>query len=74
MLSPYEAHLIKRGLQTLSLRMERHGSNALKVARFLQDHAAVEQVHYPGLEDHPQYTLATELMGAGEPAVYFLLN
>lgn len=65
MLSPYEAHLIKRGLQTLSLRMERHGSNALKVARFLQDHAAVEQVHYPGLEDHPQYTLATELMGAG---------
>ena len=56
MLSPYEAHLIKRGLQTLSLRMERHCSNALKVARFLNDHAAVERVHYPGLEDHPQYT------------------
>lgn len=65
MLSPYEAHLIKRGLQTLSLRMERHCSNALKVARFLQDHAAVERVHYPGLKDHPQYTLATALMGEG---------
>ncbi len=65
MLSPYEAHLIKRGVQTLSLRMERHCSNALKVAQYLQDHKAVERVHYPGLEDHPQYTLANTLMGAG---------
>jgi cystathionine beta-lyase/cystathionine gamma-synthase len=65
MLSPYEVHLIKRGVQTLSLRMERHCSNALKVAQYLQDHKAVERVHYPGLEDHPQYTLANTLMGAG---------
>lgn len=64
-LSPYEAHLIKRGVQTLSLRMRRHCSNALKVAQYLQDHKAVERVHYPGLEDHPQYTLANTLMGAG---------
>ncbi|TME05489.1 MAG: aminotransferase class I/II-fold pyridoxal phosphate-dependent enzyme [Chloroflexi bacterium] len=64
-LSPYEAHLIKRGVQTLSLRMERHCSNALKVAQYLQDHKAVERVHYPGLGDHPQYTLAKTLMGAG---------
>jgi cystathionine beta-lyase/cystathionine gamma-synthase len=64
-LSPYEAHLIKRGVQTLSLRMERHCSNALKVAQYLQDHKAVERVHYPGLEDHPQYTLAKTLLGAG---------
>ncbi len=64
-LSPFEAHLIKRGVQTLSLRMERHCSNALKVAQYLQDHKAVERVHYPGLEDHPQYTLAKTLMGAG---------
>jgi len=64
-LSPYEAHLIKRGVQTLSLRMERHCSNALKVAQYLQDHKAVERVHYPGLEDHPQHTLAKTLMGAG---------
>jgi cystathionine beta-lyase/cystathionine gamma-synthase len=65
MLSPYEVHLIKRGVQTLSLRMERHCSNALKVAQYLQDHKAVERVHYPGLENHPQYTLANTLMGAG---------
>ena len=64
-LSPYEVHLIKRGVQTLSLRMERHCSNALKVAQYLQDHKAVERVHYPGLENHPQYTLANTLMGAG---------
>src|SRR6266496_3481821 len=64
-LSPFEAHLIKRGVQTLSLRMERHCSNALKVAQYLQDHKAVERVHYPGLEDHPQHTLAKTLMGAG---------
>ncbi|HEY6407784.1 MAG TPA: aminotransferase class I/II-fold pyridoxal phosphate-dependent enzyme, partial [Ktedonobacteraceae bacterium] len=42
MLSPFEAHLITRGLQTLALRMERHCSNALKVAKFLEGHAAVE--------------------------------
>jgi cystathionine beta-lyase/cystathionine gamma-synthase len=63
MLSPFESHLIKRGLQTLPLRMERHCSNALQVARFLQQHAAVAQVHYPGLPSHPQHALATSLLG-----------
>jgi cystathionine beta-lyase/cystathionine gamma-synthase len=65
MLSPYEAHLIKRGLQTLSLRMERHCDNALKVAQFLEGHAGVKQVHYPGLSGHPQHALANELLGQG---------
>ena len=65
MLSPYEAHLIKRGLQTLTLRMERHCDNALKVAQFLAAHTAVERVHYPGLSDHPQHTLARELLRQG---------
>ncbi len=65
MLSPFEAHLIKRGLQTLSLRMERHCDNALKVAQFLEGHSGVEQVHYPGLNCHPQHTLATALLGQG---------
>src|SRR5207248_6119795 len=49
MLSPFESHLIKRGLQTLSLRMERHCSNAFKVAQYLQEHAGVARVYYPGL-------------------------
>jgi cystathionine beta-lyase/cystathionine gamma-synthase len=65
MLSPFESHLIKRGLQTLALRMERHCSNALKVAQFLREHEAVAKVHYPGLPDHPQHELATTLLGEG---------
>jgi len=64
MLSPFESHLIMRGLKTLALRMERHCSNALQVARFLQQHAAVERVYYPGLPDSPQHELATRLLGS----------
>ncbi len=63
MLSPFESYLIMRGLRTLPLRMERHCSNALQVARFLQEHPAVATVHYPGLPDHPQHALATRLLG-----------
>ncbi len=65
MLSPFDSHLIKRGLQPLTLRMERHCSNALRVAQFLQEHKAVAKVHYPGLPDHPQHELATTLLGEG---------
>lgn len=62
MLSPFESHLMLRGLRTLSLRMERHCSNALQVARFLQNHPAVEHVYYPGLTNHPQHALASRLL------------
>jgi cystathionine beta-lyase/cystathionine gamma-synthase len=62
MLSPFEAFLVMRGLKTLPLRMERHCSNALQVAHFLQTHAAVARVHYPGLSDHPQHELASSLL------------
>jgi cystathionine beta-lyase/cystathionine gamma-synthase len=65
MLSPFEAHLIKRGLQTLPLRMERHCRNAIQVAHFLQEHPAVARVHYPGLSGHPQHELATALLDRG---------
>ena len=65
MLSPFDSHLIKRGLQTLTLRMERHCSNALRVAQFLQEHQAVAKVHYPGLAGHPHHELATTLLGEG---------
>lgn len=58
MLSPFESHLVMRGLKTLPLRMERHCRNALQVAHFLQGHPAVAQVHYPGLPAHPQHRLA----------------
>ncbi|GCE25250.1 methionine gamma-lyase [Dictyobacter alpinus] len=62
MLSPFEAHLMSRGLRTLSLRMERQCNNAMEVARFLQQHPAVAQVHYPGLPEHPSHQLASKLM------------
>ena len=61
MLSPFEAYLTTRGLKTLALRMERQCANALEVARFLQEHTAVERVHYPGLPGHPQHELAARL-------------
>ncbi|MFD2513662.1 trans-sulfuration enzyme family protein [Pontibacter locisalis] len=57
-LSPFEGWLAARGLKTLCLRMKQHCSNALEIARYLQQHPKVEQVWYPGLEDHPQHKLA----------------
>ncbi|MFN8375851.1 MAG: cystathionine gamma-synthase [Anaerolineae bacterium] len=59
---PMDCFLVMRGIKTLGVRMERHSSNALKIARFLEDHAAVKQVLYPGLESHPQYELAKRQM------------
>jgi len=61
MLSPFESHLLVRGLRTLSLRVERQCQNAVQVALFLQQHPAVARVHYPGLPDHPQHAIATRL-------------
>ena len=52
-ISPFNAFLILQGLETLALRMERHSSNALQVARFLQNHPQVAWVKYPGLDDSP---------------------
>ncbi len=65
MLGPFDAYLITRGLKTLTLRMERQCNNALRVARFLEEHPAVERVHYPGLPNHPQHKLATRLLTQG---------
>lgn len=54
-LPPQDCWLLIRSLKTLSLRMERHCSNAQQVAEWLEEHPAVEQVYYPGLPDHPGY-------------------
>jgi methionine-gamma-lyase len=56
-LEPFNAFLVHRGLKTLSLRMERHSSNALAVAQFLEKHPLVEWVKFPGLKSHPQYEI-----------------
>ena len=61
-LDPFAAWLMLRGLRTLALRMERHQSNALAVARFLEQHPRVSRVHYPGLPSHPQYELGRRQM------------
>jgi len=57
-LSPFNAFLILQGIETLSLRIERHCDNAAAVAKHLQSHSAVEWVQYAGLEDSPYYDLA----------------
>ncbi|HTO41466.1 MAG TPA: cystathionine gamma-synthase [Rhizomicrobium sp.] len=62
--SPFDSFLALRGLKTLSLRMERHCSNALTIARWLERHARVRRVIYPGLESHPQHALARRQMSA----------
>lgn len=61
-LSPFNAWLILRGMATLPIRMEAHEQGALAVARFLEDHSAVERVVYPGLESHPQRDLVLRQM------------
>lgn len=61
-LSPFDGWLLLRGLRTLGMRVARHNSNALALARFLEGHARVERVHYPGLESHPQHALARSQM------------
>lgn len=60
--SPFDSWLILRGLKTLPLRMERHCSNAMKVAEFLSNHSLVEEVFYPGLKTNLQHDLATKQM------------
>ncbi|MCY3917161.1 MAG: O-acetylhomoserine aminocarboxypropyltransferase/cysteine synthase [Chloroflexi bacterium] len=66
-LSPFNAFLVIQGLQTLSLRMERHVENALTVAKHLESHDQVEWVTYAGLESSPYYELAQKYTG-GKPA------
>jgi cystathionine beta-lyase/cystathionine gamma-synthase len=59
---PMDCFLVLRGVKTLGIRMRAHESNALKIARFLQDHPSVACVRYPGLPSHPQHDLAGRQM------------
>lgn len=59
---PMDCYLVLRGIKTLSVRVERSVENAKKIAKWLNNHPAVEHVHYPGLESHPQHTLAARQM------------
>ncbi len=57
-MSPFNAWVFLKGLETLRLRMQAHSANALALARWLEGHPEVARVHYPGLESHPQHDLA----------------
>ncbi len=61
-ISPFNAWLILRGLKTLAVRMEKHSSNALALAKYLKTHPRVAKVYYPGIEDHPGYQIAKKQM------------
>ena len=61
-LAPMDAYSLLRGMKTLKLRVERHNSNALAIAHYLQSHPMVDQVNYPGLESHPGHDIAKQQM------------
>jgi O-acetylhomoserine (thiol)-lyase len=68
-ISPFNSFQFLQGLETLHVRMPRHCENAIKVARFLEGHASVEWVNYPGLESHPDYDRAQRYLPAGQGAI-----
>ncbi|MCS7458530.1 homocysteine synthase [Paenibacillus doosanensis] len=68
-ISPFNSFQLIQGLETLHLRMERHGSNAQAVAEFLEGHDAVEWVSYAGLPSHPSYELARKYLPKGKGAI-----
>ena len=70
-LSPFNAWVILKGLETLPLRMRAQSDAALELARWLEGHRAVARVHYPWLESHPQHALARRQQRAGGAVVSF---
>jgi O-acetylhomoserine/O-acetylserine sulfhydrylase len=68
-ISPFNSFLLIQGLETLSLRMERHVENTLALARWLEAHPAVESVNYPGLPDNPSHELAKKYLPRGAGGV-----
>jgi len=68
-MSPFNAFLFLQGLETIHLRVPRHCSNALALAKWLEGHKAVEWVNYPGLKSHPNYKLAMKYLPKGQGAI-----
>lgn len=69
-LSPFNAFLLLQGLETLSLRMERHVENTLKVVDYLKNHAGVERVNHPALASHPHNKLYQKYFPSGASSVF----
>ncbi len=70
-MSPFNAWILSKSLETLAVRMDRHCENALKIAQFLESQDVVNKVFYPHLKSHPQYDLAKKQMKAGGGIVTF---
>ena len=68
-MSPFNAFLFLQGLETIHLRVPRHCSNAIALAKWLEGHKAVEWVNYPGLKSHPDYKLAMKYLPKGQGAI-----
>ena len=73
-LSPFNAWVLSKSLETLAVRMDRHCDNALKLAEYLEQNDAISWVKYPFLKSHPQYEIAKKQMKAGGAAVAFELK
>ena len=73
-LSPFNAWVLLKGLETLAVRVQHSTDSALRIAQFLEDHPAVSWVRYPFLESHPQYDLAKRQMTGGGTVVTFELK
>ena len=61
-ISPFNAWIVLKGMETLRIRMEAQSRSTLEIARWLEGHPAIERLHYPGLESHPQHALARRQM------------
>jgi O-succinylhomoserine sulfhydrylase len=73
-MSPFNAWILSKSLETLPLRMEKHAANAFVIAQKLEEHPTVEWVKYPFLESHPQYQLAIKQMQSGGGLLSFELK
>lgn len=73
-MSPFNAWIFLKGLETLDLRMRQHCANAQQLAEWLQAHPAVEQVYYPGLSTHPQHELARQQQSGFGGIVSFVVK
>jgi O-succinylhomoserine sulfhydrylase len=73
-LSPFNAWLLSKSLETLAIRMERHSQNAHKLAGLLENHPEVERVRYPFLLSHPQFNIAKKQMSLGGGVVAFSIK
>ncbi len=73
-LSPFNAWILSKSLETLAIRMDRHTANALQIAKWLEQHPLIDSVYYPGLESHVQYNLALQQMKNGGGLVAFKIK